>query len=309
MRRTALRLLYGRNAVFRILLCRAGALIGHTVRCKAGHALLARRLASVDRNRFVPVASPTMSASLGGRRAEAARNDVRVLSAAREVLTLEPDAPMSDIARRAGVGVGTLVPALRQPRGARRRTSAWMACAGWRPRRARARARRRRPLGRVRRLHDGRVRRRRRLAGRVGHGDVHADARSSSRRAATPPAALRELLARAQGGRRGARGRHDRGRRPAVRAAARGPPRRRARGRPSCSGAILRSSMQALRAPAAGPLPGPPPGWDEIRRRWTARVDARRSPGHPRARGELGRLARRRSTGTASAPSGTRTAG
>ena len=29
--------------------------------------------------------------------------------------------------------------------------------------------------------------------------------------------------------------------------------------------------MQALRAPAAGPLPGPPPGWDEIRRRWTVR--------------------------------------
>jgi AcrR family transcriptional regulator len=27
--------------------------------------------------------------------------------------------------------------------------------------------------------------------------------------------------------------------------------------------------MQALRAPGAGPLPGPPPGWDEIRRRWT----------------------------------------
>src|SRR3569832_80866 len=49
-----------------------------------------------------------MGASLGGRRAEAARNDVRVLSAAREVLTLEPDAPMSDIARRAGVGVGSL---------------------------------------------------------------------------------------------------------------------------------------------------------------------------------------------------------
>jgi AcrR family transcriptional regulator len=49
-----------------------------------------------------------MSAPLGGRRAEAARNDVRVLRAAREVLRADPDAPMADIARRAGVGVGTL---------------------------------------------------------------------------------------------------------------------------------------------------------------------------------------------------------
>jgi AcrR family transcriptional regulator len=49
-----------------------------------------------------------MSAPLGGRRAEAARNDVRVLRAAREVLTGDPDAPMADIASRAGVGVGTL---------------------------------------------------------------------------------------------------------------------------------------------------------------------------------------------------------
>ena len=29
--------------------------------------------------------------------------------------------------------------------------------------------------------------------------------------------------------------------------------------------------MQALRAPAASPLPGPPPGWDWILRRWTVR--------------------------------------
>jgi AcrR family transcriptional regulator len=48
------------------------------------------------------------AAPRGGRRAEAARNDVRVLRAAREVLTVHPDAPMSDIAGRAGVGVGTL---------------------------------------------------------------------------------------------------------------------------------------------------------------------------------------------------------
>jgi AcrR family transcriptional regulator len=45
---------------------------------------------------------------LSGRRAEAARNDARVLEAAREVLALAPDAPMAAVARRAGVGVGSL---------------------------------------------------------------------------------------------------------------------------------------------------------------------------------------------------------
>ena len=43
-----------------------------------------------------------------GRRAEAARNDERLLSAAREVLVAAPDAPMSQVAKRAGVGVATL---------------------------------------------------------------------------------------------------------------------------------------------------------------------------------------------------------
>jgi AcrR family transcriptional regulator len=42
------------------------------------------------------------------RLAEAARNDERVLRAARAVLTGDPDASMADIARRAGVGIGTL---------------------------------------------------------------------------------------------------------------------------------------------------------------------------------------------------------
>jgi AcrR family transcriptional regulator len=46
--------------------------------------------------------------SLSGRRAEAARNDELVLEAARKVLISTPDAPMSQIADRAGVGIGTL---------------------------------------------------------------------------------------------------------------------------------------------------------------------------------------------------------
>jgi AcrR family transcriptional regulator len=43
-----------------------------------------------------------------GRQAEATRNDEAVLEAARAVLTADPDASMADIARRAGVGIGSL---------------------------------------------------------------------------------------------------------------------------------------------------------------------------------------------------------
>src|ERR1044072_8102158 len=46
--------------------------------------------------------------ALRGRQAEASRNAERVLAAARAVLTATPDASMADIARRAGVGIGTL---------------------------------------------------------------------------------------------------------------------------------------------------------------------------------------------------------
>lgn len=46
---------------------------------------------------------------MAGRRAEADRNDVRVLDAARDVLTTQgPDVPVAAIAARAGVGIGTL---------------------------------------------------------------------------------------------------------------------------------------------------------------------------------------------------------
>ena len=49
-----------------------------------------------------------MTPPLSGRRAEAARNDELVLEAARKVLIASPDAPMAQIADRAGVGIGTL---------------------------------------------------------------------------------------------------------------------------------------------------------------------------------------------------------
>jgi AcrR family transcriptional regulator len=48
------------------------------------------------------------SASLSGRRAEAARNDQRILEAAREVFVADPDAPIAAVAERAGVGISAL---------------------------------------------------------------------------------------------------------------------------------------------------------------------------------------------------------
>jgi AcrR family transcriptional regulator len=43
-----------------------------------------------------------------GRQAEAARNDQRILEAARTVFVADPAAPVSEVARRAGVGIAAL---------------------------------------------------------------------------------------------------------------------------------------------------------------------------------------------------------
>ncbi|MGH3147389.1 MAG: TetR/AcrR family transcriptional regulator [Rubrobacter sp.] len=48
------------------------------------------------------------SVPLSGRRAQAARNDGRILDAAREVFTADPGAPISAVAERAGVGISAL---------------------------------------------------------------------------------------------------------------------------------------------------------------------------------------------------------
>ena len=45
---------------------------------------------------------------MSGRRAEAARNDVLILDAARVVFTADPEAPISAVAERAGVGISAL---------------------------------------------------------------------------------------------------------------------------------------------------------------------------------------------------------
>jgi AcrR family transcriptional regulator len=49
-----------------------------------------------------------MNEPLSGRRAEAARNDRLILDAAREVFVADPKAPISAVAGRAGVGIGAL---------------------------------------------------------------------------------------------------------------------------------------------------------------------------------------------------------
>jgi AcrR family transcriptional regulator len=48
------------------------------------------------------------SARLSGRRAQAERNDRRILEAAREVFVADPGAPISAVAKRAGVGISAL---------------------------------------------------------------------------------------------------------------------------------------------------------------------------------------------------------
>src|SRR6185312_841263 len=48
------------------------------------------------------------SGPMSGRQAEAARNDERILEAARAVFVADPGAPISAVAEHAGVGVGAL---------------------------------------------------------------------------------------------------------------------------------------------------------------------------------------------------------
>lgn len=53
-------------------------------------------------------AAPAEARGRGGRRAEAARNDERILESARAVFVADPAAPISAVAAHAGVGVGAL---------------------------------------------------------------------------------------------------------------------------------------------------------------------------------------------------------
>src|SRR5215475_3496061 len=51
---------------------------------------------------------PETNGPLSGRRAEAARNDGRILDAARAVFLADPEAPISAVAEHAGVGISAL---------------------------------------------------------------------------------------------------------------------------------------------------------------------------------------------------------
>src|SRR5258708_32234976 len=51
---------------------------------------------------------PRKPAPLPGRQAEAARNDQLILDAARAVFIADPAAPVSGVAKRAGVGIAAL---------------------------------------------------------------------------------------------------------------------------------------------------------------------------------------------------------
>jgi len=51
---------------------------------------------------------PPSTPRLSGRRAQAARNDERILESARAVFTADPDAPIAAVAEHAGVGISAL---------------------------------------------------------------------------------------------------------------------------------------------------------------------------------------------------------
>jgi AcrR family transcriptional regulator len=61
-----------------------------------------------DRLRRVMSEQAPTAPPLSGRRAEAARNDERILASARAVFLADPDAPIAAVAKHAGVGIGAL---------------------------------------------------------------------------------------------------------------------------------------------------------------------------------------------------------
>ena len=203
---------------------------------------------------------------LSGRRAEAARNDERVLRAARELLTADPEATMSELAQRAGVGVGTLyrrypsrealaqqlcLDAMREIEAEARRALARIDADAWRA-----------FVGFMEGCLAAGAGSLLRLAGTFTPSDEVLDASQRMR------AAVQEVIERAQ----------DAG---ALRddvttgdvsllfeqlraVQVRGEQRVAVLQR-----RYLALALQALRAPGAEPLPGPPPSWQEIRDRWT----------------------------------------
>jgi AcrR family transcriptional regulator len=205
-------------------------------------------------------------ATLPGRRAEAARNDERVLAAARAVLTTDPGASMADIARRAGVGIGTLY--RRYP--SKEALVLQLCLDGMRRLEAVARA----ALGRVdhdpweafsRFMHDGLA------AGAGSLGAALAGTFTPTEEALAAArdlyGAVQELIERvkAAGALRADITQEDVNLLfEQLRGVRLGDDERTA----ALQRRYLALMLQALRAPGVAPLPGSPPAWAEIRERW-----------------------------------------
>jgi AcrR family transcriptional regulator len=202
-----------------------------------------------------------------GRRAEAQRNDERVLLAARDVLIASADAPMSEIARRAGVGMGTLY--RRYP--SREALVAALCLDGMRRLEDVARAALERvdedPWGAFADFMAGGLDA---GAGALGPSLAGTFAPTDELVAASQRMhrAIAQLVTRAQvaGALRDDVTPEDIGLIfEQLRAIDLGDERRIAQ----LQRRHLELALQALRAPAQAPLPGPAPGWREMRRRWT----------------------------------------
>jgi AcrR family transcriptional regulator len=55
-----------------------------------------------------PASNPASNPAMSGRKAQAARNDEVILESARQVFTADPGAPIAAVAQRAGVGISAL---------------------------------------------------------------------------------------------------------------------------------------------------------------------------------------------------------
>jgi AcrR family transcriptional regulator len=205
------------------------------------------------------------SAPLSGRRAQAARNDRLILEAAREVFVADPGAPISAVAARAGVGISALY-----RRYASKEELLRTVCADGLERYIAAAE-----------------------AALADHGDpwsaftefmrriVDADTHSLTLRLAgtfEPTEEMRRRAERAQQLNLELLGRAQRV--GAVRpdlavddltflfeqlASVRAPDEERNR---QLRGRYLALLLEALHTPSGSPLPGPAPGWEEVRQRW-----------------------------------------
>ena len=214
-----------------------------------------------------------MPSALSGRRAEAARNDERILESARAVFVADPGAPISAVAEHAGVGVGALYRRYESKEDLLRRPVRGRAPALHRRHRGGA-GRPRRPLGGVRGLHARAASTPTRTPSPSGWPAPSPPPRTCTARRAAP----RGCWPRCSSARR----RPGRSARTSWSTTSGSCSSR----SPRCGSATLSARIElrhrylALLLDACAPrrrdpLPGPPPGWEEIAARWNP-VAARR---------------------------------